>query len=207
MPYADVVFLNIHYAKSHSPSHTSTPRSFLLSLAASSSVASHALLVAYWGNKQGAAVLSLPTKEYFQSSGWVPPPPLTQRGKHMSYMSDATEVVSPSVQSVKSGSEFWADGGDRTTDSEFSLNQTSGSATTPEDEEDDNDSEGTETGREPDDEVIDEVGAQDAFVAGMIYALSRNLVPGPPYSPFVPPNPAAASDKDKGRWRLEECLK
>ena len=34
----------------------------------------------------------------------------------------------------------------------------SGSATTPEDEEDDNGSEGTETGREPDDEVMDVAG-------------------------------------------------
>lgn len=87
--------------------------------------------------------------------------------------------------SVKTGSAFWADGGDRTTDdSEFSLMNRLSATTAPE-EDDDNDSDGTETGRdELDDEgVIDDVGAQEAFVSGMIWALSRKMVPGDPYTP------------------------
>jgi hypothetical protein len=208
MRYADIIFLNIHYAIAHFPTHASTPRSFLLSLAASPAVSSHALLVAYWGNKQGAAVLSLPTKEYFQSSSWVPPP--VNQPKHMSIIDGDTSV---GFESVKSGSGFWANGGDRSTSSEFSLNRMSGATATDEQvEDDDDDSDGTETGREePEEDVIDEVGAQDAFVAGMIYALSRRMVPGHPYTPSNSTTAAAAnangSDRDKGRWRLEECLK
>jgi sugar/nucleoside kinase (ribokinase family) len=118
------------------------------------------------------------------------------------------------IESVKSVSGFWADGGDRSTSSEFSLNRMSGATTRTDDQadDDDNDSDGTETGRdEPEEDVIDEVGAQDAFVAGMIYALSRKMVPGHPYTPHSPSTAATAradaSDRDKGRWRLEECLK
>jgi hypothetical protein len=53
------------------------------------------------------------------------------------------------------------------------------------------------------------VGAQDAFVAGMIYALSRRIAPGSPYTPssggeYVS---TASSDAERGRWRLDECLR
>lgn len=58
--------------------------------------------------------------------------------------------------------------------------------------------------------ILDEVGAQDAFVAGMIYALSRRLLPGGPYSPGL----ASMGDEgngwpgeEKARWRLDECLR
>lgn len=101
------------------------------------------------------------------------------------------------------------------------------------DNENDNDSQGTETpGDNEDDggggggydEVMDEVGAQDAFVAGMIYALSRKIMPGAPYTPIA----AAVNEStggrggngagmatgvglggadDKQRWRLDECLR
>lgn len=56
-----------------------------------------------------------------------------------------------------------------------------------EEDEDDNDSQGTETpgGEDEDEDVLDEVGAQDAFVAGMIYALSRKIMPGSPYTPTL----------------------
>jgi sugar/nucleoside kinase (ribokinase family) len=73
---------------------------------------------------------------------------------------------------------------------------------------------------------VDEAGAQDAFVAGMIYALSRRMMPGPPYTPGGDggvggdvPNPrdprpgtghstsSALSDEFRGRWKLEECLR
>jgi len=55
-----------------------------------------------------------------------------------------------------------------------------------------------------DDEIIDEAGAEDAFIGAMIYALSRRVLPGAPYTPrFLDAPP----DFDKGRWRLDECLK
>lgn len=220
MPHADVVFLNAHYAKSHAPAHASTPRAYLLSLAASSSVAPHALLVAYWGTAQGSALLSLPTREYFQSSGWVPPPPSApsvsnRAGKHMSYISTTTDGRAAD-ESIGTSSAFWADGDEHTTESEFSLHRLSANTTVPDDDNDgDNDSDGTETGRDDDDddEVVDEVGAQEAFVAGMIWALSRRVLPGEPYVPSgTSPSPAAASTRsgssvDMGKWRLEECLK
>lgn len=209
MPHADVIFVNAHYAKAHSPAHAATPRSYLLSLAASSSVAPHALLIAYWGNKQGAAVLSLPTKEYFQSSGWVRPP--THR----------TTSKNPDTRprSVTSDSVFWADGGidhSSSSSSNFSLtgnNRDSGtgpvSSSCDHDHEEDNDSEGTETGdnvAQEDEDVVDEIGAQEAFIAGMIFALTRKILPGDPYTPHLSAS-GYSMNEEKGKWRLEECLK
>lgn len=207
MPHADVIFVNAHYAKAHSPAHAATPRSYLLSLAASSSVAQHALLVAFWGNKQGAAVLSLPTKEYFQSSGWVHPP--------MHRMTSKNPGNRP--RSVTSDSVFWADGGvDHSSSSNFSFakhNRNSGtdpvSSSYGHDHEEDNDSEGTETGEnaaQEDEDVVDEIGAQEAFIAGMIFSLSRKILPGEPYTPHSPAS-GFSMNEEKGKWRLEECLK
>lgn len=209
MPHADVIFVNVHYAKAHSPAHAATPRSYLLSLAASSSVAPHALLIAYWGNKQGAAVLSLPTKEYFQSSGWVRPP--THRA--------TSKKPDSRPRSVTSDSVFWADGGidhSSSSSSNFSLtgnNRDSGtdpvSSSFDHDHEEDNDSEGTETGdniTREDEDVIDEIGAQEAFVAGMIFALTRKILPGDPYTPHLTTS-GYSTNEEKGKWRLEECLK
>jgi len=55
-------------------------------------------------------------------------------------------------------------------------------------------------------EILDLSGTGEAFVAGMIYSLTRRLLPGLPYTPsyedYVP-----SADEDKGRWRLEECLR
>ncbi len=60
----------------------------------------------------------------------------------------------------------------------------------------------------PPSEIVDEVGAQDAFVAGMMWALSRRLLPGEPYTPSAKGDVAAMdADSQKGRWRLEECLR
>jgi hypothetical protein len=67
IPHADVVFLNRHYAQAQSPAYASAPRAFLLAL--TRLAPPHALLVAYWG-ADGAAALSVPTREYLQSSGW-----------------------------------------------------------------------------------------------------------------------------------------
>jgi len=51
-----------------------------------------------------------------------------------------------------------------------------------------------------------DVGAQDAFIAGMIYALSRRLLPGAPYAPGLS-GAAEAQRSEGGRWKLDECLR
>ncbi|KAJ7475874.1 hypothetical protein FB451DRAFT_1245086 [Mycena latifolia] len=240
IPHADVLFLNKHYAQAHSPNFATSPRSFLLSL--TSIAPPHALLVAHWGS-EGAAVLSLPTKEYFQSSGWVEErpkvPPTPTRGRNNDHHRHRTDGVasgdSVDHQSVRSGSEFWAgrqseytsssaftasqymsedNTGTRRSSPSFSHSQSQhrsgdqshGRSRSTEDE-DDNDTEVPEED-ESDTGVVDEVGAQDAFVAGMIYALSRRITPGAPYTPSSGgEDSSATSHDDKGRWRLDECLR
>lgn len=70
---------------------------------------------------------------------------------------------------------------------------------------------GTEvTDEDVDDGVVDEVGAQDAFVSGMIYALSRRILPGAPFTPSShgEADPSTSlGENDKNRWRLDECLR
>ena len=236
-----MLFFNKHYAQANSPHYETTPRAFLLSL--SSIAPPHALLVAHWGS-EGGAVLSLPTKEYFQSSEWVedkPPqsrtsgPEDTRGGGAGGAGANVTEV-----QSVRSGSEFWADGRSRTPSSRgftargsnylsdagdesekgrksymtvlSHVHQGRGmneSQYTTEDE--DNDSQGTETpagGQDADADAVDEVGAQDAFIAGMIYSLSRRICPGSPYTPsWTGENANGSTESERGRWRLDECLR
>lgn len=228
IPHADILFLNKSYAQANSPHYATTPRAFLLSLA--STAPPHALLVAHWGS-EGAALLSLPTKEYFQSSGWVEEQPVTRP-------SPSQGNGTRDVQSVRSGSGFWADGRSQTPSSSAffsdrshhvsdvgndsgmshslppaskarsrSRGRTLGTRYHTEDD-DDNDSQGTEVpGGNGDDGVIDEVGAQDAFVAGMIYALSRRIAPGSPYTPSWTGGDASGPETERGRWRLEECLR
>ena len=280
IPHADVIFLNKHYALAHSRDYATSPRAFLLSL--THIAPPHALLVAHWGS-EGAAVLSVPTKEYFQSSGWVEPPrpdslatspnPPTHRDLHDDQGSENE------VESVRSGSTFWAGAGhDTESSSEFTTgNQRLSSLTSSSDpssnatprrtarhrsrhhrhaQDDDSsssDSDGTQiagqNGRgsnssagnnpqtrpqtRPDaNSAVDEVGASDAFIAGMMYALTRRMLPGEPYTPSAvrknrdgavtgvagangtvrgAPSGAAnlAADLDmlRGRWRLEECLR
>ncbi|KAJ7227212.1 hypothetical protein GGX14DRAFT_488773 [Mycena pura] len=238
IPHADVLFLNKHYAQANSPNFATSPRAFLLSL--TSIAPPHSLLVAHWGS-EGAAVLSLPTKEYFQSSGWVEErptaPPAPTRGRNDTWRTDGGGAREPEdVLSVRSGSEFWAGRhsgyasssaftashvsdaeGNTVSDTRRSSPSYSrsrsqhdrGRGVSTEDEEDnDNDSQGTEVPEEEDAAVVDEVGAQDAFVAGMIYALSRRIAPGAPYTPSAGgADSAAAPDADRGRWRLDECLR
>lgn len=241
----------------HSSNYATTPRAFLLSLM--SIAPPHALLIAHWGT-EGAAALSLPTKEYFQSSGWVeersPPPRGRSRDEGNHLRPDTAPALLPShdVRSVRTGSDFWAGRTHTPSSSEFtarditaSMSHNSGyistsgaselgvrsrskvrsrspgvtspgpSATTSgydqsavdEEEEEDNDSQETEVPEDVDDGVVDEVGAQDAFVAGMIYALSRRIVPGPPFTPSYHGDAADPTphENDKGRWRLDECLR
>ena len=228
-----MLFFNRHYAQANSPHYETTPRAFLLSL--SSIAPPHALLVAHWGS-EGGAVLSLPTKEYFQSSGWVEdkPPPSRTAGPEESRSVNVTEI-----QSVRSGSEFWADGRSRTpssraftgggghylsdtgdesekgrkSDIRILSHTRQGRDSQYTTEEDDNDSQGTETpggGQDVDADVdaVDEVGAQDAFIAGMIYSLSRRICPGSPYTPsWTGEDANGSSEGERGRWRLDECLR
>lgn len=183
-------------------------------------------------------MLSLPTKEYYQSSGWVeerPPPdqkPMLpdHRGREAErgHGSNIHEEGDVHAQSVRSGSEFWAGRQSRSPSSgaftaggsNYMSDATSRMGLTSErsrsrpretEDEDDNDSQGTEVpeeNEEVDDGVVDEVGAQDAFVAGMIYALSRKLTPGAPYTPSSGGDPSASSvESNRGSWRLDECLR
>jgi hypothetical protein len=53
----------------------------------------------------------------------------------------------------------------------------------------------------------EDIGVQDAFITGMIYALSKRLLPGAPYAPGQSGSGAAeASRSEGGRWKLGECL-
>ena len=229
-----MLFFNKHYAQANSPHYETTPRAFLLSL--SSIAPPHALLVAHWGS-EGGAVLSLPTKEYFQSSEWVeekPPQSRTTGPQESRGGINATEV-----QSVRSGSEFWADGRSRTPSSRGYTTRESNYLSDAGDEsekgrksymrvmshvhegrrrndsqytteDDDNDSQGTETpgGGQDDVDAVDEVGAQDAFIAGMIYSLSRRICPGSPYTPsWTGEDANGSTESERGRRRLDECLR
>lgn len=227
-----MLFLNKQYAQAHSPDYANSPRTFLLSLA--SIAPPHALLVAHWG-KDGAAVLSLPTREYFQSSSWVeerPPPVPTSPG-----LQDGRPTSD--LRSVRSGSDFWADGRSRSSSSNtFTLPQNSdgyieGNSTEldrsfssssqhihsgfrrhsseTDNDDDERASQGTERGQGDTNDAIDEVGAHDAFIAGMIYALSRRICPGAPYTPSAggreDDGMHGTGDDVRARWRLDECLR
>ncbi|PCH34629.1 hypothetical protein WOLCODRAFT_106308 [Wolfiporia cocos MD-104 SS10] len=237
IPYADVIFLNKHYACAHSPQYAASPRAFLLSLTAL--VPPHALLVAHWG-ADGAAVLSVPTREYFQSSGWAG---LERPPADSSTSSLGTRGTDAEVTSVRTGSDFYAGqhtdtlsvftaGGHHAPPSSASESafantephRTRASATRRTGrrarrgvEGDSSDSDDTRTGREEAQEhtvgakaVVDEVGAQEAFIAGMIFALSRRMLPGEPYTPSAASwagRDGVDAEREKGRWRLEECLR
>ncbi|KZP00971.1 hypothetical protein CALVIDRAFT_533296 [Calocera viscosa TUFC12733] len=146
--FADVVFFS--KALAMQATHAS-PKSFLLSHALASSP--HSILLATpSSHTSGAALLSVPNKEYYQSSELV---------------KDTSET--PSRTNGKRISGF---GGEE--DGDF--------------------------------EIMDLSGTGEAFIAGMIYSLTRRLLPGLPYTPsdeeYTP-----TADEDKGRWRLEECLR
>ncbi|KAH7333970.1 hypothetical protein B0J17DRAFT_674906 [Rhizoctonia solani] len=236
--HADVVFFSHAYA---SAQEYTAPRPFLLAMARLA--APHALLCVEWG-QSGCAMLSIPTKEYFQSSPFVPDP----RGTHRT-----AESLSASLwESVRSGTPFFSEFGDRTDPQDnpnASTTETGGqngkpkhthsrsratnggqddwgkmypesvrrSSPTPSSSSSDDERRtitgtswhtsiaGTTSSVAARQDVIEEAGAGDAFVAGMIFALSRRLLPGAPYSPSLQNLPGP--DAEKGRWRLEECLR
>ena len=53
----------------------------------------------------------------------------------------------------------------------------------------------------------EDVGSQDAFFPGMIYALNRRLLPGAPYAPGLSGSTEAQQRSEGGRWKLDECLR
>ncbi|KAG8985146.1 hypothetical protein FRB90_004911 [Tulasnella sp. 427] len=193
VPHADVIFFSKSYARSLA--YTS-PRAFLLAQALRA--APHSLLIVSWAD-QGSALLSVPTREYFQSSKFVVEP----EERVMEYESVRSSTVEGSGLGHSTSTSSAPRGGGATEDGRRVMFD------------DDAD--------EDDDDVIDESGADDAFVAGMIYSLSRRVLPNPTYSPVQPPAtqsqsgaggklPAAAQamledDLERGRWRLEECLR
>jgi hypothetical protein len=201
IPHADVLFVNKHYAQYSSATN---PRAFLLSL--TSIAAPHALLVAHWGS-EGAALLSLPTQEYLQSSSWVDNDPPAGNTITSGGQTSRAQNHPEEMHSVRSGSDFWANG--RRTPS--SGDNTFRSSYMTSDDEDNNGSEDSGETEVPDDdeEVLDEVGSQEAFVTGMIYALSRHIMPGAPYVPSGADERFASSagKHQEGHWRLEECLR
>ncbi|KAI0631707.1 hypothetical protein C8Q77DRAFT_1128403 [Trametes polyzona] len=261
IPHADVIFLNKHYARAHSPQYAASPRAFLLSL--TNIAPTHALLVAHWGS-DGAAVLSVPTREYFQSTGWIEtsaptPSPADPRGG--APLSQSGRPNEADMQSVRTGSDFWAGAGNHTeSSSTFTADLLTSSpqrpgrgngntnaydetprggnkqhgragarngkrpaykSRSPDGDGDSSDSDGTQIAGEGGgvrqraqpapppaaSEVVDEVGAQDAFVAGMMWALSRRLLPGEPYTPSAAARDGVDAERERGRWRLEECLR
>ncbi|KAG9042016.1 hypothetical protein FS837_011448 [Tulasnella sp. UAMH 9824] len=170
-----------------------SPRAFLLAQALRA--APHSLLIVSWAD-QGSALLSVPTREYLQSSKFVVEP----EERIMEY------------ESVRSSTVEGSGLGHSTTTRDSSSGQRGvgedGRRVAFDDDGDDDD-----------DDVIDESGADDAFVAGMIYSLSRRVLPNPVYSPIQPPATQSGGPKpsvlqavleddlERGRWRLEECLR
>ncbi|KAG1794752.1 hypothetical protein EV424DRAFT_1547821 [Suillus variegatus] len=271
--HADVIFLSAQTFPSLSNPQLNavnpgppSPRAILLALARHASP--HALLVLY-GGALGSALLSLPTREYLQSSSWSP---LPMGRSHAHTNSNLHSIMSTAegVESVRSGSEFWA--GRRSPDSSgFTMgdnpsparNRDSGYSEDHDDEprrrtssagesfhpldddDDEDDARSTHTTRgtslphslpnphlrtnghghdhaharppqhvqssipvqpppPPSEDLQDEEGAHSAFIAGMIWSLSRRTLPGAPYTPVQ------AEEKESdvtARWRLDECLR
>ncbi|KAG8694439.1 hypothetical protein FRC09_009849 [Ceratobasidium sp. 395] len=265
--HADVVFFSHAYATAQ---EYTAPRPFLLAMARFA--APHALLCVEWG-RAGCAMLSVPTKEYFQSSAFVPDP---RAQSHRVMDSLSTSLF----ESVRSGTPFFSEMGDQRAPSRNearpevngngrsasraegrsasraegrSAGQAGGSRSasqgggkrrnrgqstsgqgqddwgkmypesvrkaspTPSSSSEEDERRtitgaswrtsvtGTTSSAAAAKDVVEEAGAGDAFVAGMIFALSRRLVPGAPYSPGMQDLPGP--DAEKGRWRLEECLR
>ncbi|OJA08993.1 hypothetical protein AZE42_11041, partial [Rhizopogon vesiculosus] len=112
IPHADVVFLSTQTfpSLSNPPPNSSnccppSPRAILLALARHAPP--HALLVLY-GGALGSALLSLPTREYLQSSSWSPPPKGLRSHAHTNSNLHSIISTAEGVESVRSGSEFWA---------------------------------------------------------------------------------------------------
>jgi hypothetical protein len=160
-------------------------------------------------------VLSVPTAEYLQASAWVPDALARARA-------DSVRAA-PGNASVRSGSTFFAGAHAPSSASAFTAFGTPSSSRAlrspvspapptppPSVRADAGDAEDA-------DAIVDAAGARAAFVAGMIWALSRAVLPSAVHSPLPamfpharhglahpPPPPPPAPD---ARWRLDECLR
>jgi hypothetical protein len=57
-------------------------------------------------------------------------------------------------------------------------------------------------------QCVNDTGVQDAFVVGTIYALSRRLLPGAPYTPGLADGVEAQQSRaESGGWMLDKCLR
>jgi len=171
-------------------------------------VPQHALLVCSWG-QEGSAILSAPTREYFQSSAFVPDPAEDRDGAMSSVRTSSAAFswsgAGPS-ESDDANWEYWNE--------ERRQKWANGIGSS------------NMSGREAEEEEeLDELAAEDAFIGGMIFALSRRILPGAPYTPYQPPPSIqrAANNRNlspydippansatplyEGRWRLDECLR
>ncbi|KAF8321361.1 hypothetical protein DL93DRAFT_2163634 [Clavulina sp. PMI_390] len=240
MQLADVIFFSKPYAVARS---FNSPRAFLLSLR--SIAPPHALLIASWG-KEGAGLLSMPTREYFQSSPFVPDPAEEPDISGIASVRTSTAAFSSgwSVLARDAGN-----GGPPFGRMSRGLDGLDGGGTTEGSTEDgefwneerrrqwmmDIASPRSSSRPTEDDEELDETEADDSFIAGMIFALSRRILPGLPYSPARPPPPPPTTSSRpgtsggrttlkptdipsppaatintplyEGRWRLDECLR
>ncbi|KAG0702474.1 hypothetical protein DFH29DRAFT_804908 [Suillus ampliporus] len=233
IPHADIIFLSAQTFPSLSNPHPNatnpgppSPRAILLALARHAPP--HALLVLY-GGALGSALLSLPTCEYLQSSSWSPPPIGYRSHAHTDSNLHSIISTAEGVESVRSGSEFWAGrhsqnssgfttgiSSARNRDSGYSEDHedeprgrtsSAGESFHPLDDDDDDDdasSMHTQPLPPPSEDSQDDEGAHSAFVAGMIWSLSRRILPGAPYAPVQ------AEEKEldvTARWKLDECLR
>ncbi len=218
----------------------------------SRTVPPHALLVAFWGVREkdgGAAVLSVPTREYLQSSGWVRADEFTEKKQQERTTAQpdlrarASHPDMSAVESVRSGSDFWAGGhhgsgseslsaytytgmsliagsvdmsgnGSREYSNGQQRRRNFNSCADTEDArfEGQTGNDGDNAGDDSNEDESESQEAYEAFMAGMIYALSRRLLPGDPYTPFaVHGSNRERSDSnqsgDRDLWRLDECLR
>ncbi|KAH9012336.1 hypothetical protein EDB85DRAFT_2135765 [Lactarius pseudohatsudake] len=185
IPHADVLLLNRHYAQAQSPAYVSAPRAFLLAL--TRLAPPHALLVAYWG-ADGAAALSVPTQEYFQSSEWsAPSPPAASAPSPSSPLSATTNPPRRGATTTQRR------GGAERARQERVLGRrgmrSARAAARP---------------RWSESRRADDVGAHDTLIAGMVYALSRRVLPGAPYVPGLAGS-TEAQRTEGGQWKLDEC--
>ncbi|KAI6024848.1 hypothetical protein BKA83DRAFT_4253068 [Pisolithus microcarpus] len=214
VPHADVIFLctTTFPPLSSSPTSppTSTPalRAILLSLARHARP--HALLVLNAG-REGAALLSVPTREYFQSSSWSPPPRSSQAASHAHSNSAATtsngthtqDGVESDMSLASRDSAYNVDAGGEMNGQGSTHHRSSGESFHPFDDGDegeDGDGQGEDgrhtpqpRRREPvvEEDVLDEEGAHAAFNHNNSNEDRKDGNVG-----------------DLGvRWRLDECLR
>ena len=126
----------------------SSPRTFLLSMR--SQVPPHSLLVCDWG-RDGGAILSVPTREYFQSSSFVPDPNEdaadTSRISSVRSSSAGFSWSGASPSDVDETYEYWDEERKRQWARSVDKANSSGRST-------------------DDDEELDEGAGEDTFIAG-----------------------------------------